>query len=124
MRATKATSISSSRCPEHGPKRGKKRGKKRNSKRSRGGFETRPYQGAGETAPTKERVETRPTKDRAGDESDERSKPVDVHAYRNCDDSPGLPGERASLVCGRIRCEQASDADGIRDQDGVDQSAF
>src|SRR6266700_8417440 len=106
MRATKATSISSSRCPEHGLKRGKKRGKKRNSKRSRGGFETRP------------------TKDRAGDESDERSKPVDVHAYRNCDDSPGLPGERASLVCGRIRCEQASDADGIRDQDGVDQSAF
>src|ERR1700704_4180645 len=107
MRATKATSISSSRCPGHGRKRGKKRGKKRKSKRSRGGFETRSYRN-----------------DRAGDESDERSKPVDVHAYRNGDDSPGLPGERTSLVCGRIRCEQASDADGIRDQDGVDQSPF
>src|SRR5580704_12406148 len=101
MRATKATSISSSRCPEPGPKRGKK---KRNSK---GSSSQIIQQGS------------------ARRRSDEKSKPVDAYAYRDGDgdDSPGPPGERASLVCGRIRCERASDADRNRHQDGVDQSS-
>src|SRR5258708_9671003 len=99
MRGTKARSVSSSRYPEHGPKRGKKRNSKRSSSHLFG-------------------------KDWLGDESDETSKPVDVYAYRDGDNSPGLPSERASLVCGRIRCECAIEADGIRDQDGVDQSSF
>src|SRR5262249_12335448 len=100
----------SSRCPEHAPKREKKRKSNRSSTPLN---VLRPVTG-----------EVRAGEDRRGDENDERSKAVDVDAYRNGDDSPGPPGGPPSLVCGRIRWEQAGDADGIRDQDGVDQSSF
>src|SRR5215831_5813848 len=109
MRATKATSVSNSRYPERGPKRGKSRNSKRSSSPP-------PYP----PPPAGEGREG----DWLGDESDETSKPVDVYADRDVVDSPGPPSERASLVCGRIRCEYASEADGIRDQDGMDQSSF